>query len=252
MKILKKLICKKCNTVNFADAKFCRNCGNLLRNNFNEIKINSSKFTNDDFTLSTPVGGPTWKFQLIISELANKYCKKYLNYFRYINKHKFLKTLLFAIILVKNTYKDFVFDKNNNKLALLYIFTYTLNFLIGYILSLGFKANFLLIAFFLSLTELFIIISKVFVLFFLTHLFTKISLPNDLFLRLISITCAPLFLTFIPYSWEILKIYLFFTQAIGIRDITNCSTFKSFLMSLCLSLVDIIIWGTLSPQIHSI
>ncbi|AWB10664.1 hypothetical protein TDSAC_1323 [Thermodesulfobium acidiphilum] len=246
--MLRKKVCKRCNTINFADAKFCRNCGNSLIIS-KEIRDELNNIENDDFSLATPIGGPIWTFQLLFSNWAKKQEKRYL---KYINKFTSLKTLLYAIILAKSTYKEFVFDKKNNNLALSYINLYILNFLIGYIFSLGFSLNLLLIALLLSLTEAAIIFAKIIVLKFLTHTLVKVSFPNDLFLRLISITCAPLFLSFIPYSWEILKIYIFFTQAVGIRDITNCTTLKSFFISLCLSIVDIIIWGTLSPYIHSI
>ncbi|AEE14965.1 hypothetical protein Thena_1348 [Thermodesulfobium narugense DSM 14796] len=250
--MLRKKVCKKCNTINFADAKFCRNCGSPLITAPKDIINESNNIKNDDFKLSTPIGGPAWAFQLLLSNWAKKHEEKYSKYINNINKFKPLKTLLYSIVLAKNIYKEFVFDKKNNSLALIYISLYTLNFLIGYIFSLSFKANFLLIAVLLSFTEAIIIFFKILASQFLVYTLIRVSFPSDLFIRLIAITCAPLFISFIPYSWEILKIYIFFTQAIGIRDITNCSTSKSFFISLCLSLVDVIIWGTLSPYIHSI
>lgn len=246
---MRKIICKKCNTVNFADAIFCRNCRNPLLNEPKKTEFSDNKIKNDDFKLSAPIGGPIWSFQIFLSDWSNKQEKKYI---KYLNRFKFLKTILYATLMVKNTYKNFIFNEENNERAFLYILLYIINFLIGYIFSLGFKLNLLLIALLLSLTEAAIIFAKIFVLKFLTYALVKISFPNNLFLRLICITSAPLFLSFIPYSWEILKIYLFFTLAIGIRDATNCSTFKSFFISIIVSFVDIIVWGTFSPLIHSI
>lgn len=249
---MKRIICKKCNTINFADAKFCRKCRNPLLNALDKLDKEESSdkiIKNDDFKLSAPIGGPIWNFQILLSEWGKKQEEKYI---KYLNKFKFLKTIPYATLIVKNTYKKFIFNKENNERAFLYILLYVFNFLIGYIFSLGFKLNLLLIALLLSLTEAAIIAVKIFVLKFLTYALVKVSFPSDLFLRLISITCAPLFLSFIPYSWEILKIYLVFTLAIGIRDVTNCSTLKSFFISAIVSFVDIIVWGTFSPLIHSI
>lgn len=246
---MKRIICKKCNTINFADAIFCRNCRNPLLNEPEKIGFSDNKIENDDFRLSAPIGGPVWSFQILLSDWGKKQEEKYI---KYLNRFKSLKNLLYATLIVKNTYKKFAFSKENNERAFLYILLYVFNFLIGYIFSLGLSLNLLLIALLLSLTEAAIIFAKIFLLKFLTYILVKVTFPNDLFLRLISITCAPLFLSFIPYSWEILKIYLIFTLALGIRDITNCSTFKSFFISITVSFVDIIVWGTFSPIIHSI
>jgi hypothetical protein len=246
---LKRIICKKCNTINFADANFCRKCRNSLLSEPEKIENSDNKIKNDDFKLSAPIGGPIWSFQLFLSDFWKKNDEKYD---KYLNKFKFLKNILYATFIVQNIYKEFIFDKENNKKAFLYICLYVFNFLIGYVLSLGFNHNFLLIALLLSLTEAAIIAAKIFVLKFLTYILIKVSFPSDLFLRLICITSAPLFLSFVPYSWEILKIYLIITLAIGIRDTTNCSTFKSFSISIIISFVDMIVWGTFSPIIHSL